>query len=272
MILQCAQVCTARKVTIWKKEEDGDKYDQQAEANSSSTHMHHMDPSERIFFTLHDLKIGKSLPVYFSHKDPSTSPHLLSRKEVNSIPFSSAKLPYLLEFFSFSKHSPQAKAMKYTLTECELRPIKGETKFCATSLESMLDFARGIFGLDTNFSVLTTSFITKPLSPLQNYTILELPEEIIAPKMIACHSMPYPYAIFYCHYQESQHKLFKVSLSGENGERVEAVAVCHMDTSEWNRDHASFRVLKIEPGSSPVCHFFPADNLVWVPELPAALT
>lgn len=269
LVLMFAQKSTARKVT---------KDNQQALANtdghSSSSHMmnNHMDPSERIFFTINDLKIGKSLPIYFSYKDPSTSPHLLPRDEANSIPFFSSQLPYLLEFFSFSKDSHQAKAMKYTLTQCELQPLKGETKFCATSLESMLDFTRGVFGLETTFKILTTNFITNPLisDPLQNYTILELPQEIYAPKMVACHSMPYPYAVFYCHYQESENKLFQVSLSGENGVRVEAAAVCHMDTSQWNRDHASFRVLKIEPGTSPVCHFLPADNLVWVPDqLPA---
>ena len=59
--------------------------------------------------------------------------------------------------------------------------------------------------------------------------------------------------------------MFEVSLEGENGERVESAAVCHMDTSRWDRDHVSFHVLGVEPGSSPVCHFFPSDNLVWVP-------
>lgn len=78
--------------------------------------------------------------------------------------------------------------------------------------------------------------------------------------------MPYPYAVFYCHSQLlSENKLFQVSLGGPDGERVEAVAVCHMDTSRWDRDHVSFTVLGIEPGSSPVCHFFPVDSIVWVP-------
>ncbi|EXC07323.1 hypothetical protein L484_021231 [Morus notabilis] len=64
---------------------------------------------------------------------------------------------------------------------------------------------------------------------------------------------------------ESENKVYKISLGGENGDKVEAVAFCHMDTSHWSRDHVSFRVLRIEPGTFPVCHFFPADHLVWVP-------
>lgn len=155
--------------------------------------------------------------------------------------------------------------MENTLSLCEIEPIKGETKFCATSLESMLDFARSAFGLESSFGVVTTTFLNKSSATFQNYTILEMPKEILAPKMVACHTMPYPYAVYYCHYQESENKVYKISLGGENGDGVDAVAVCHMDTSHWSRNHASFRVLRIEPGTLPVCHFFPADHLVWVP-------
>ncbi|XP_057977469.1 BURP domain-containing protein BNM2A [Malania oleifera] len=239
-------------------------YTQHVHAHPSSR-MDHMDPSQNIFFTIGDLKVGKMIPIYLPSKDPSTSPHLLPREEADSIPFSSSHLPNLLEFFSFPRGSPQAKAMEYTLRLCELEPIKGETRFCATSLESMLDFTQGIFGLDTQFKVLTSKHLSKSTAGLQNYTILELPKQLSAPKMVACHTMPYPYAVFYCHCQESKNKLFEVLVGGENGERAEAIAVCHMDTSHWDRDHTSFRMLGIQPGTSPVCHFFPTDNLVWIP-------
>ncbi|KAA8536117.1 hypothetical protein F0562_028595 [Nyssa sinensis] len=230
-----------------------------------SSHMDHMDPALNVFFTVSDLKVGKKMPIYFPIKDPSSSPHLLSREEADSIPFSLSQLPSLLEFFSFSQDSLQAKAMEETLRHCEFKPIKGETKFCSNSLESMLDSTHGILGLDTQFKVLTTTHLSKPTALLQNYTILEVPKEISAPKMVACHTMPYPYAVFYCHCQESDNKLYEVSLGSENGDTVEAVGVCHMDTSQWDPDHVSFHVLRIQPGSSPVCHFFPADNLIWVP-------
>ncbi|KAJ6385874.1 hypothetical protein OIU77_028944 [Salix suchowensis] len=131
--------------------------------------------------------------------------------------------------------------MEYTLTLCEVEPMEGETKVCATSLESMLDFARATFGLDTR------------------------PKEILAPKMIGCHTLPYPYVVYFCHSQEGENRLFEISLGGENGDRVQAIGVCHMDTSKWDPDSPSFRVLKIKPGTGPVCHIFPADNIVWVP-------
>ncbi|KAH7517828.1 hypothetical protein FEM48_Zijuj09G0105700 [Ziziphus jujuba var. spinosa] len=152
------------------------------------------------------------------------------------------QLPNLLQFFSFSPDSLRAKAMEDTLNHYETKPIKGDTKFCATSLESMLDFTRGVLGLDSPFSVVTTESLSNSNVSFQNYTILELPKEISASKMVAC---------------------------GEHGEKAEAVAVCRMDTPQWNSDHTPFCVHGIEPGTSPVCHFFPADSFVWIPA-PAA--
>lgn len=233
--------------------------------SSSHSHMDPRDPELQVFFTVNDLKVGNKMSIYFPIKDPSTSPPLLSREKADAIPFSSAQLPKLLDLFSFSDGSPQAKAMEDTLRHCEFKPMKGESKFCATSLESLLDSTRAIFGPNVQFKVLTTNHLTKTTSLLQNYTILETPKEISARRIIGCHPLPYPYAVFYCHSQESDNKLFKVSLIGDNGGRVEAVAMCHMDTSQWNRDHVAFMVLKTEPGKSSVCHFFPADNLVWIP-------
>ncbi|KAL2537423.1 hypothetical protein Fot_18814 [Forsythia ovata] len=223
-----------------------------------------MDPSLNVFFLEEDLKQGNSMPIYFPRRGPSSS-HLLSREEADSIPFESSKVPNLLEFFTFLPGSPQAKAMEETLQQCETKPIKGETKFCATSLESMLNFVQMIFGFGTEIKVFSTIHLRQSNVHLQKYTIIEVPEEISAPKLVACHTMPYPYAVYYCHHQESKSKVFKVYLSGENGDSVEAIAVCHMDTSNWSHNHVSFRMLGIEPGTSPVCHFFPADNFAWVP-------
>ncbi|KAK3195530.1 hypothetical protein Dsin_026840 [Dipteronia sinensis] len=240
--------------------------------NSIDHDNNNMDPSQKIFFTIDNLKKGKSMEIFLSPKSPSSksmsTTHLLSREEADSIPFTSSKLSSILHLFSISKDSPQAQAMNDTLKLCELEPIHGETKLCATSFESMLDFTRGILGLDTHLRVLTTSFVENPSTKpyLRNYTVVEDPREILATKMVACHSMPYPYAVFYCHSQEGENRVFEISLEGgSGGERVEAVGVCHVDTSHWDRDHVSFRVLNIKPGTLPVCHVFPPDNFVWVP-------
>lgn len=228
-------------------------------------HHHHMDSSLIVFFKLEDLKIGNTMPVYFPKRDPSLSPRLLPKEKADEIPFSSKDFLTLIKRFAFSQDSPQAIAMEDTLRQCENKPIKGETKFCATSLESMLDFTRDIFGLEVKIKILATTHLTKSNTHIQNYTVMEITREVSAPKMVACHTMPYPYTVFYCHYQTSKSRVFEVLLEGENGDGVEAIGVCHLDTSQWSPNHPSFGVLGIQPGTSPVCHFFPADNFVWVP-------
>ncbi|KAJ0010869.1 hypothetical protein Pint_34619 [Pistacia integerrima] len=235
-------------------------------AAHSASHMDQMNHSLKIFFTMNELKAGKFFPTSLPMNDPSTSPPLLPREEADLIPFSSQELPQILDYFSFSHDSTQAKAIEDAVKRCETNPIKGETKLCATSLESMFDFVRSIFGLEMDFQVLSTTHLTKSIATYQNYTILKVPKEIYSPKMVACHTVPYPYAIFYCHSQETETKIFSVPLGAEDGDRVEAVAACHMDTSHWSPDHISFRMLGIKPGSSHVCHLFATDNLVFVPK------
>jgi len=46
-----------------------------------------------------------------------------------------------------------------------------------------------------------------------------------------------------------------VPLEGANGIRIKVVAVCHIDTSQWNPKHLAFEVLKVKLGTVPVCHF-----------------
>ncbi|KAH6767163.1 hypothetical protein C2S52_018146 [Perilla frutescens var. hirtella] len=270
-LLQFLQrVQTEGNLKLFEEMQHGKDWNNHLRSSGMKMHDHsssssNIEPELNVFFHYNDLKVGNKMSIYFPTKDPSTSPHLLSRQESDSIPFSSSRIPYILELFSFSEGSKQAKAMADTLYHCEFPPLKGESKFCATSLEFMLDSLHEIFGLSSKFRVLTTSYLSESISLLQNYRVSEPLMQISAPKIIACHTLPYPYAVFYCHGQVSDNKLYKVSLEGDDGGRVEATAMCHMDTSQWDPNHNAFRVLKSVPGASPVCHFFPSDNLVWVP-------
>ena len=100
-----------------------------------------------------------------------------------------------------------------------------------------------MFGLESEFKVVSTIHFTESTPILQNYTILEDPLEISGPKMVACHTMPHPNAIFYCHYQESESKVFKVFLGGENGDRVEpALVMCHFKYWELSQGPRRFAI------------------------------
>ncbi|KAM3695279.1 hypothetical protein ACB098_07G118800 [Castanea mollissima] len=226
-----------------------------------SSHMDHLGAFKSGFFTMDDLFVGNIMPLYFPIQELS---EFLPREEADSIPFSMSQLPNVLQLFSIPIDSPNARAMEDTLQQCEATPITGETKLCATSLESMLDFVHSILGSWANLNVLTSKHPTMSTALTQNYDVLRVSKELYAPKWVACHPLPYPYKIFFCHFIENT-KIFKVLLGGENGHKVEAVAVCHMDTSDWDPNHILFRQLGVKPGSSPVCHFLPIYHLVWVP-------
>ncbi|KAH0692625.1 hypothetical protein KY285_019722 [Solanum tuberosum] len=207
--------------------------------------------TQGIFFLMDDLKLGKTLTHSFPTMDLPPSLQMLPKK----VPFS----------------LKEAKSMEEV---CEDSPMKGETKYCATSIEAMRDFVQGILGENTEIEPLITMTTTStdPLNynRLQNYTILNDPEDVGATKMVACHTMT---SVYYCHHTVSKSKVLKVSLRNDaNGHKIEAIAVCHLDTSDWNPSHLSFRVLGILPGTSPICHFFPSSNdLVWIPKSVAAL-
>ncbi|GAU21095.1 hypothetical protein TSUD_10120 [Trifolium subterraneum] len=59
-------------------------------------------------------------------------------------------------------------------------------------------------------------------------------------------------------------KVYIVPLEGVDGNIVKVVAVCHNDTSQWNPKHISFQILKVQPGTDPICHFVTQEHVVWV--------
>ncbi|KAJ0592973.1 putative BURP domain-containing protein [Helianthus annuus] len=222
------------------------------------------DPSVHVFFKVTDLYQGKRMPLYFESDNDSAPMHLLSRPQADSIPFSLSKLPSLLEFFQFSNTSIKAQAMETTLRQCESKPKGDEFKRCVTSLEAMLDMTQEFFG-SVKPKVLTTKILSSNHTLYQNYTLVEKPLEVNRSEMVACHSVAYPYLVYYCHgHKGHMTRIFKLALRGDNNERIESISVCHKDTSMWDADHVVFRLLGGYPGSGPACHVIPIDNLVWV--------
>ncbi|XP_077219939.1 BURP domain protein RD22-like [Tasmannia lanceolata] len=216
----------------------------------------HDDPNVAIFFLEENLHPGAKMNLHFIKTTPEAT--FLPRGVAQSIPFSSSKLPDILNKFSISPGSLEAEAVKDTLSTCEAPASKGEDKYCATSLESMVDFARTRLG--ANLQVLTTTVDKETAT--QEYTVGSGVKKMVGPKSVACHGQSYVYAVFYCH-ETSDTTAYTVPLVGKDGTSVEAVAVCHKDTSAWNPKHLAFQVLKVKPGSVPICHFLPQDHILW---------
>ncbi|XVF71466.1 hypothetical protein PTKIN_Ptkin12aG0039700 [Pterospermum kingtungense] len=218
-------------------------------------------------FTIDDVlgfDVGRRLSTFFSIRNHSLYPdYFLPREVADSIPFSSSETLKILQFFSVSSDSPKGRAIKDTLRRCEIKAAKGETKICATSSESMHEFLRNAFGPEANFKLITTSHPAMTTPTLQSYTVLGAPREIESPKKVACHPLPYLYAIYMCHFDVTETRIYKVPLVGDNGDKVDALIVCHMDTSAWSPKHTAFSLLGTKPGI-PVCHAFTDGHGVWI--------
>ncbi|KAE9609164.1 hypothetical protein Lal_00020237 [Lupinus albus] len=218
------------------------------------------NPNVALFFLEKDLHAGSKFDLHFT-KSSNNDATFLPRQVADSIPFSSKKVDDIFNVFSVKPGSEKGEAMKKTINECEDSGIKGEEKYCATSLESMVDFSTSKLG--KNVEALSTE--VKKETRLQKYTITKGVKNIARDKAVVCHKQNYPYAVFYCHKTESTRPYF-VPLEGADGIRVKAIAICHTDTSQWNTKHLAFQVLNIKPGTVPVCHFLPEDHVVWVPK------
>ncbi|XP_078431805.1 BURP domain-containing protein 3-like [Wolffia australiana] len=214
-----------------------------------------------LFFEEKDLRSGKTMNLQLART--SSSGPFLPRSIANAIPFSSQKLSQVIDLFSLKPESPEVEDMKKTLHTCESPAAKGETRFCATSLESMIDLSTAY--LKTNDVTVISSEVSREDTPKQPYTITPNGvEKLRSSEAVACHAQPFAYSVFYCHLARATH-VYLVSLKGEDGAKVKAVTVCHLDTSNWNPGHLAFQVLKVKPGSVPICHFLPQDHIIWAP-------
>ncbi|KAK3165354.1 hypothetical protein QOZ80_1AG0032140 [Eleusine coracana subsp. coracana] len=227
---------------------------------ASETQLHD-DPNGALFFRERDLRAGTKMTLQFG-TTAGAGPRFLPRAEAEAVPFSTEEAPEILARFHVYPDSVQAAEMAQTLRDCEARPVEGERKACATSLESMVHFATSSLG--TNHVTAVSTVVAKEGSPRQEYAVTGVKPAAGGgtDSLVACHAEPYPYAVFACHMTRAT-RAYSVSMRGEDGTAVEAVAVCHTDTAGWNPKHLAFQVLKVKPGTVPVCHFLPQDHVVW---------
>ncbi|KAE8682665.1 BURP domain-containing protein 5 [Hibiscus syriacus] len=158
-------------------------------------------------------------------------------------------------------HDDPNVAPSFWKKTCTPPSIQGEEKYCATSLKSMIDFSTSKLGKIDQ----AVSTEVEKQTPKQKYTIAAGVQRIAGGKAVVCHKQNYAYAVFYCHKSETT-RAYTVPLEGADGTKAKAVAVCHTDTSAWNAKHLAFQILKVEPGTIPICHFLPQDHIVWVPK------
>ncbi|KAF3332156.1 BURP domain-containing protein 3-like protein [Carex littledalei] len=207
------------------------------------------------YFSGKSLRIGSTMTLHFTRATAGAS--LLPRQVADSIPFSSSKLPNILSRLSIDPSSEMASSIKKTLAECEANAMPGEIKHCATSLESMVDFAMSSLK-SRNLRALST-FVSKDTTPNQKYTITGL-NKVKASGLMACHAQRYPYAVFRCHTTTST--VYTVSLIGADGSKVIGKVPVHI----IDPDHPSEGYRKkrgVVPDNEPIFHILPQDDIIW---------
>ncbi|KMZ61498.1 hypothetical protein ZOSMA_526G00030 [Zostera marina] len=101
------------------------------------------------------------------------------------------------------------------------------------------------------------------ISPLIRYSITSSVLKGTRSRSVACHPSTFPYALYFCHTVHNT-RTYSVSLVGENGSKIEAIASCHQETSDWSPEHISFRILNVKPGEGSICHFLAQDSIAWI--------
>ncbi|KAL1168321.1 hypothetical protein V6Z11_A05G075100 [Gossypium hirsutum] len=175
-----------------------------------------------------------------------------------SIPFSSNEFPQILNLFSLDPESMEATDMEQTINVCEREGMRGEEIFCATSFESFVDSS--VSKLGKNIQLLANELAKETNNPV--FTIGRGIQNMGEEELV-CHKMSYPYAVFLCHSIDST-MVYKVPLVGMDGTKAKALVICHKDTSAWSPSHPVFEILKVKPGTVPICHFAVRDTLAWV--------
>lgn len=164
-----------------------------------------------------------------------------------------------MQKFGVKPDSTSARMMQNTLKSCEEPTMLGEEKFCATSVESMIDFT--ISKLGKNIQAFTTNMPTS-VKRKEEYFIAD-GLTFVGDAGLVCHRMPYVYVVFYCHKIQNT-VAYTVPLFADDKTKGKAIAICHRDTSNWSPNHVAFKILNVKPGSTPICHFLYPDNIAWV--------
>ncbi|KAK4381075.1 BURP domain-containing protein 16 [Sesamum angolense] len=183
------------------------------------------------FFRVSTLKTGNLLHL------PNLEETLPDRTFLPPQVVSGIPLTYegITEAFPESGVGPTKETIQTTLAYCNAAAIEGETKSCPKSLEEMVGFAKAALGGTTLLAL--TSKNTRGSDS----------------EMYFCHSL-------------SSTRLYAVEVvDPKAGAAVNTMlAICHMDTSAWPKNHVAFEILKFGPGEGEACHWFTQLDLAWI--------
>ena len=216
------------------------------------------------FFLEEDLVKGASMKLSENLHDPIPMRPFLPRMVADSLPaLTTANLPKLRQTFNIADKTSMSTMMGTATYLCENPALPGEQFDCPATLSAMAQFV--VSQLGSNVEALSTSGApaTAPANqaPVQivDFTKRSLAE---GEHILICHSLMFPSALYYCHHVTGT-KVVQASLLGADESLIQAVGICHMDTSLWATEHPAFAALNI-PRGAEACHWASENDIVWV--------
>jgi hypothetical protein len=177
-----------------------------------------------------------------------------------------SNLPKLLQAFNIREGTEMARSMETTISYCEaianLTPDEKPAS-CPTSEKAMAKFVSSLLG--QNVELLTSKVISAKASAVSGpVTVVDYHTRSADNEdtPVVCHSLSFPSQVYYCH-KLSKTRVLQATLEAAEGGRINAVAICHLDTSWWSSKHPAFAALHVKPGTE-VCHWTVESTLVWV--------
>ncbi|XP_010227740.1 BURP domain-containing protein 11 isoform X2 [Brachypodium distachyon] len=238
------------------------------------THRNRRQQQADVFFFHNMLRPGSMITPTIP---PTTSlPMFLPRHVASSIPFSTSRLADIIAMFAPASLAMR-REIRWTLDTCEHpRTLPGQAARCATSLESLADVPASLLGTQDirAFSAANLPVEAPGTSALRSrYNVTALRKVSgESEEIVTCHDLTYPYAVYYCH-TANPTAAYMVTLQLEPSEEggaasqpaeMEALAVCHLDTSQWSPKNPFFELHSVKPGDVAVCHFLTKLSIIWV--------
>ncbi|XP_043695424.1 polygalacturonase non-catalytic subunit AroGP2-like [Telopea speciosissima] len=209
------------------------------------------------YFRKSMVKEGGFMPIP-DLRDPMSYKSFLPRSLASKIPFAFSQIKELKKIFNVLDESNMDEYIQETLEVCENNPIRGEQCTCATSVEDLIDFV--VEKLGHYVRVWSTENVE---GSYENVTIgaVKLIHGNLSESPALCHSLPFIFQIYYCHILQKV-KVYAVDIHARKKVN-HAIMACHYDTSTWNPDHLSFKLLGFGPGLIEVCHWINENGMVW---------
>ncbi|XP_042513299.1 polygalacturonase non-catalytic subunit AroGP2-like [Macadamia integrifolia] len=203
------------------------------------------------FFRESMVKEGGFMPVP-DLRDPMSYKSFLPRSLASKIPFSFAQIKELKKLFDVVDESNMDEYIQQTLEICE-------KSSCVTSAEDLIDFV--VEKLEHHLHVWSTESIEGSYENVTIGAMKLIHGNLSVPPVLLCHTLPFLFQVYYCHVLQKI-KIYAVDIHARKKVN-HAIMACHYDTSTWNPNHISFKLLGFGPGMIEVCHWINENGVVW---------